>query len=70
MPITTVDVWKDNRMRQNDIFSKPLVHGKLCVLTYIIPKWSAMCKVLTYNITLFQKCVLAYRMYTRLNFLG
>jgi hypothetical protein len=29
LPLEALDVWKYNRMRKNDIFSEPLVHGKL-----------------------------------------
>jgi hypothetical protein len=29
LPLGALDVWKYNRMHQKDIFSEPLVHGKL-----------------------------------------
>jgi hypothetical protein len=32
LPLGALDVWKYNRMRQKNIFSEPLIHGKIVCL--------------------------------------
>jgi hypothetical protein len=75
LPCNAVGVWKYNLIHQKDIFSKPLVHGKLVCSIPLIRTVLCILVLKTKrchspNLALLQECALTYKIPTRLNSLG